>query len=64
MAIPSPCTGLCRIGADRAWCQGCLRTVDEIRAWPRADDRVRQAILERIVARRAAAAGLPGGAQA
>ncbi|WP_083945182.1 DUF1289 domain-containing protein [Thauera chlorobenzoica] len=63
MEIPSPCIDVCRLSPETGWCQGCLRTVEEIRAWPRADNGVRQAILERTVARRAAAGG-PAGARA
>ena len=29
---------------DRSRCEGCFRTLDEIRAWSRADDATRRAI--------------------
>lgn len=32
-AVPSPCTGVCRIDPVSAYCEGCLRTIDEIKAW-------------------------------
>lgn len=30
--VASPCTGVCRMGAD-GLCQGCRRTLDEIARW-------------------------------
>ncbi|MFN9709241.1 MAG: DUF1289 domain-containing protein [Burkholderiales bacterium] len=32
--VPSPCIGLCRLDPVTGWCQGCLRTIEEIQAWP------------------------------
>ncbi|GGB39231.1 hypothetical protein GCM10011505_21010 [Tistrella bauzanensis] len=34
------------------WCEGCYRTIDEIRAWRRFDDDGKQTILEVIEDRR------------
>jgi uncharacterized protein len=31
--VPSPCISVCRVDADSGWCEGCLRTLDEIAAW-------------------------------
>ncbi|MCK2126195.1 DUF1289 domain-containing protein [Thauera aromatica] len=64
MEVSSPCIDICRLSPETGWCMGCLRTVEEIRAWPRADNGVRLAIFERTAARRAATAGLPAGARA
>lgn len=36
--MPSPCISVCRMDPVTAWCEGCLRTIDEIRAWGAADD--------------------------
>lgn len=36
--VPSPCTGVCRIDPDTAQCRGCLRTIEEIRAWREMSD--------------------------
>jgi len=52
--LPSPCIGVCRVDPARRRCTGCLRTLDEIAAWPTADDAERHAILERLKARRRA----------
>ena len=32
-AIASPCTSVCRMDARTGWCEGCLRTLDEIAGW-------------------------------
>ena len=29
-AVPSPCIAVCRMDAATGWCEGCLRTLDEI----------------------------------
>lgn len=47
-AVPSPCMSVCSMDAERAFCVGCLRSIDEIRAWARADDAGRRAIWTRI----------------
>ncbi len=31
--IPSPCVGLCRMDEANRWCEGCLRSRDEIAGW-------------------------------
>ena len=31
--VPSPCNNVCRIDPDSGFCQGCLRTIEEIAAW-------------------------------
>ena len=36
-APPSPCISVCRMDADRVYCVGCLRTLDELRLWGKAD---------------------------
>ena len=37
-ASPSPCIDVCRMDARSGWCEGCLRTLDEIAAWSTLDD--------------------------
>jgi hypothetical protein len=34
-AVPSPCMSICRMDMDTGFCEGCLRTLDEIAAWGR-----------------------------
>ena len=42
--VASPCINVCRLTEDRGHCQGCFRTVDEIRAWSRAGAQERRRI--------------------
>jgi hypothetical protein len=42
--VPSPCINVCRMDAASGYCEGCLRTIDEIAAWSGADDAARRAI--------------------
>lgn len=34
---PSPCVSVCRMDEDAGVCQGCLRTLDELRVWSTAN---------------------------
>lgn len=52
-AIVSPCTNVCRMDAATGWCEGCLRTIDEIAAWTVLDDAGRRAVWARLAERRA-----------
>ena len=49
--VPSPCVSVCQMDDDTALCQGCLRTLDEIRQWGNADDHHRRTIWLNIEAR-------------
>ena len=64
--VPSPCISVCRMTEDRSHCEGCFRSIDEIRAWSGADTAQRLAIWARL-ARRAGMvfppAGLPAATQ-
>jgi predicted Fe-S protein YdhL (DUF1289 family) len=40
--------------AASGWCEGCLRTIDEIAAWGGLDDDARRAVLARLPTRRLA----------
>ena len=51
--VPSPCSGVCRIDERHGLCAGCLRSLDEIAAWPTLDDPARLALWRRLRARRA-----------
>ncbi|MGN1056059.1 MAG: DUF1289 domain-containing protein [Comamonas sp.] len=33
VAPPSPCIGVCRLDAYNTSCEGCLRTLEELRVW-------------------------------
>ena len=54
--VASPCTSVCRIHEASGWCEGCLRTLDEIAAWSALDDPARRAVCATLVLRRAALA--------
>lgn len=47
-AVPSPCVSLCKMNRDTGFCEGCLRTIDEIVAWSRADDNFKRTVWEAI----------------
>ena len=53
--IPSPCISVCRMNEDRSRCEGCFRTISEIRAWAQADSAERLAIWAALAQR----AGIP-----
>ena len=53
-AVASPCVGICAIEPRSGWCEGCLRSIDEITAWGALDERARSAIWKRLPARRLA----------
>ena len=51
--VPSPCISVCRVDADSGWCEGCLRTLDEIAAWSQLDNDDKRGVW-RIIEQRAA----------
>ncbi|HQC98447.1 MAG TPA: DUF1289 domain-containing protein [Aquabacterium sp.] len=52
--VASPCVSICRMDSATGWCEGCLRTLDEIAAWGSLDDLARLAVLRHLPARRVA----------
>ena len=50
-ALPSPCISVCRMTPDRSHCEGCFRTLDEIRAWSRAGNDERRVIWAALLRR-------------
>ena len=60
--VASPCISVCRMTADRSHCEGCFRSIDEIRAWAKADTAQRQQIWAALLAR--AQMSAPGSAPA
>ena len=42
--LPSPCIGVCFMNPESALCDGCFRTLDEIKAWSMAAESERRAI--------------------
>ena len=52
--VPSPCISVCRMSTVTDWCEGCFRSIDEIRQWSRADDQAKRSMW-RVIEQRAAA---------
>jgi len=51
-AVPSPCISVCRLDEHKV-CTGCLRHVEDIRAWRAATDERRREIVRQADQRRA-----------
>ncbi len=51
--VASPCTDVCRIDAESGWCEGCMRTLEEIAAWGSLANADKRMIWKRLPARRA-----------
>jgi hypothetical protein len=49
--VPSPCVSICQMDADQVLCMGCLRTLDELRAWSTLDAAGKRAVWQRIETR-------------
>jgi predicted Fe-S protein YdhL (DUF1289 family) len=43
--VASPCVNVCQMDEASGWCQGCLRTIDEIAFWSVLDDDDKRAVL-------------------
>ena len=50
--VVSPCTNVCRMHAATGWCEGCLRTIDEIARWGAMTEEARRAVLAELPVRR------------
>ena len=50
--VASPCSSICRIDAGSGWCEGCLRTLDEIAAWSALDDVAKREVWRELGRRR------------
>ena len=42
--VPSPCQSVCIMHPDTGWCEGCLRSIDEIAAWSRMDNAAKRVV--------------------
>jgi uncharacterized protein len=49
--VPSPCVSVCTMDAERVMCIGCLRTLDELRAWSTLDNAGKRAVWNLIEGR-------------
>lgn len=44
----SPCVTVCKINQETRKCEGCNRTIDEIRDWTKYTDDERMAIMKKL----------------
>lgn len=51
--ILSPCIGICRLGND-GWCEGCLRSGDEIACWVVMGEVERRRLMDDVLPQRQA----------
>ena len=51
-STPSPCINVCQMDEASGWCQGCLRTLDEIAFWSVLDEDDKRAVLALLPQRR------------
>lgn len=54
--VLSPCIGICQLGRD-GFCDGCLRSGDEIARWVAMGERERQRMLDDVIPKREASRG-------
>lgn len=52
MTVQSPCISICRMDETTGWCEGCLRSIDEIAAWSVLNDADKRAVLIELSRRR------------
>ena len=52
MSAASPCISICRMDEATGWCEGCLRTIDEIAVWSLLDDEERRQVNLQLSQRR------------
>jgi predicted Fe-S protein YdhL (DUF1289 family) len=51
--VPSPCVSLCKMSQDTGFCEGCMRTIDEIIAWSTASNQFKREVWVEIRRREA-----------
>ena len=52
--VASPCVNVCSIDARTGWCEGCLRTIDEIAAWGVLNNAQKREVWKQLPQRRRA----------
>lgn len=50
--VASPCINVCRMDRRSGWCEGCLRTIEEIGAWSTLSDDAKRAVWQQLEQRR------------
>jgi len=51
LPVASPCVSVCRMHEPTGWCEGCLRTLDEIACWSGYTNEDKLAVLAMLAAR-------------
>ena len=51
-SVASPCNSVCRMDPATGWCEGCLRTIDEIAGWATMDDDAKRGVWDALARRR------------
>ena len=51
--VASPCINVCRMDPRSGYCEGCLRTIDEIACWSGYSDEEKLAVLAKLPRRKA-----------
>ena len=51
--VASPCTSVCRMDTRTGWCEGCLRTLNEIAGWSTFDEAEKRRVWQLLGQRRA-----------
>lgn len=62
-AVASPCVAVCKMNPANDFCDGCLRTIDEIAAWSTLGNDGKRLIWQHIEQRKAALVALPAATQ-
>jgi len=62
--VRSPCVSVCRMDPATGWCEGCLRTIDEIAAWGSLSEDERRRIWAELGDRRASLGAQPAHSKA
>ncbi len=53
--VASPCVGVCSMDEATGFCQGCFRTLEEIRQWWDLDNAAKAEVSKQAAARESAA---------
>jgi predicted Fe-S protein YdhL (DUF1289 family) len=51
--VPSPCISMCKMVPETGFCQGCMRTIDEIIGWSTKSDEYKRGVWAEIRRREA-----------
>ena len=51
--VPSPCQSVCVMHPGTGWCEGCLRSLDEIAQWSRMEAPAKRAVWAQLPMRMA-----------